>query len=173
VCSEVRCVLLVGCQCPESVDRKLQLWNVALDGRLEDGVRRVEVPVRESVAHAGDSGPTESRPHWRGTHEGRTFDSFADFAEPHSHSIEDQVVCESVARHVAPDGVDRGREVLESLQFVTGHSATWVSRTAPPHTWLEAITRDEIDGTPRISSNSRCSLASVNRPFLSAWTRYP
>jgi hypothetical protein len=99
VCSEVRCVLLVGCQCPESVDRKLQLWNVALDGRLEDGVRPVEVTVRESVAHAGDLVPRNRV--LIGEELTRTgFDSFADFDKPHSHSIEDQAVGESAARQV-------------------------------------------------------------------------
>jgi hypothetical protein len=38
----------------EAVDRLLQFREVMFDGRLEDGMRRVEVAMRESISHGGD-----------------------------------------------------------------------------------------------------------------------
>jgi hypothetical protein len=91
-------VLPVEVECPESFDRQLQL-GISSSVAQRNGVRRVEVAVGESVAHAGDLVP-RNRVLIGEELTRKGFDGFADFDEPHSHSIEDQAVGESAARQV-------------------------------------------------------------------------
>ena len=84
----------------------LQFREVMFDGRLEDGMRRVEVAVCESVAHGGDLIP------WNRVLVGEecameALHGLADFNKPYPHGVEDQSVAELAAGQMAADGLDR------------------------------------------------------------------
>lgn len=95
----------------ESQHRSSEWFEVVLDGPRHVSVVRVEVPVGQSITHAGDVGPGVAR---LGVEKlgGDRLDGLADLDEPDPDSIEDEAVGERTAGHVAPAGVDGIKDVL-------------------------------------------------------------
>jgi hypothetical protein len=82
-----------GWSAAEAPDTGIQGGKIAVDGGLRDCVRRVEVPVRQTVPHAGNVFPRNGM---FGRQHVRTYplDSLADLNEAEANGVEHEAVIE-------------------------------------------------------------------------------
>lgn len=92
-------------------------------------VRRVEVAVREPIAHPSDVAPRMTG--FGGEDLGRdALDGLADLDQPDAHRVEDQPIRQNASCHVVVDRVDSVEHVMESLRVPTAHSGTASTRAS-------------------------------------------
>ena len=87
----------------QTADGCLQVGKVVFDRRFDNGVRGVEVAVREAIPHTGNLRPGEFRAVGQQIRR-EALDGLADLDEPHTNGVEDQAVVKSSALEVSFDG---------------------------------------------------------------------
>ena len=105
--------------CDETRQSLFQLGKVVIDGRLQDGVRCVEVAVSEPISHPGHFSPRYLR---FGIQQGRRqlLHGLADLNQPNPDGIEDQPIGQSPTLQVCANRLDGDSDVLQPLLVTTG-----------------------------------------------------
>ncbi len=141
---------------------EIELRDVVVNGGMDDGVRRVEIPTGESIAACRRSPPMEGpfrlQQLWI-----QSLHRLTDLDQPKTNSIEDQSVAEIASLLVSANGLDGVDDVGQPLLVVTAHSGIASCSASARTAGRRPSAGTTSTGAPRTSLSSRSNCPNVTR----------